>query len=83
MKKYESGGKIITKLATTAPKTYSYGVKKDDHEIEDSEFIKGKVEKRLASKELTFHNFVKSVRCCYRCIKNTSLTKEQISFRSY
>ena len=40
--KDERGGKIITKFATAAPKTHDYRVQKDDHEIEDSEFTKGK-----------------------------------------
>ena len=38
--KDEKGVKIITKSATTAPKTYGNIAQKDDHEIEDSEFIK-------------------------------------------
>ena len=40
-KNNERGGKTITKFATTAPKTYGYRVQKDDHEIKDSDFIKG------------------------------------------
>ena len=31
--------KIITKFLATTPKSYSYCLKKDDHETEDSEFI--------------------------------------------
>ena len=42
MMKDEKGVKIITKSATTAPKAYGNIVQKDDHEIEDSEFIKAK-----------------------------------------
>ena len=39
--KYERGGKLITKFATISPTTYRCRVQKSDHEIEDSEFIKG------------------------------------------
>ena len=38
--KDERGGKSITKFSTIAQTTYSYRVQKDDHEIEDSGFIK-------------------------------------------
>ena len=57
--KDEGGDKIISKFATTAPKTYGYRAQKDEHEIENSEFIKAKGVKKSASKELTFHDFDK------------------------
>ena len=63
MKKYESGGKIITKLATTALKTYSYRVQKDGLEIEDSDLIKGKRVKNSASTELTYQDLVNFFTC--------------------
>lgn len=54
-------GNIITKLATAVPKIYGYRLQKDDREIVCSEFIKGKGVKKLASKELTFHDFDKYI----------------------
>ena len=40
--KDEKGGKIITKFATTAPNAYGHRLQKDDHKMEDSEFIQVK-----------------------------------------
>ena len=57
----EREGNIITKLATTLPKTYGYRLWKDDREIESSEFMKGKEVKKFASKELAFHHFDKYI----------------------
>lgn len=37
------GGKIITNFASTAPICYSYCVKNDDHEVEESEFLRAKL----------------------------------------
>ena len=40
--KYEKCSKIIPKFAATTPKSYSFRVQNNDHEIEESEFIKAK-----------------------------------------
>ena len=45
-------------FATTAPKTYCYRAQKDDHKIEDCEFIKATAVKKSTSKELPFHNVI-------------------------
>ena len=75
--KDERGGKIITKFATAAPKTHDYRVQKDDHEIEDSEFTKGKWVAKLVSKELTSHDFDK----CVYDVTNKPIAKKQMSYR--
>ena len=69
--KDERGRKIVTKFETTVTKTYVYRVRKDDHEIVDSEFIRAKETKKSVSKELTFNGFEK----CVHDIKNTPSTK--------
>ena len=66
------------KFATTAPKAYGYRVQKDGHEIKDSGFIKAKRVKKLASKELTFHDFDKFV----KNILNKPLAKERMILRT-
>ena len=75
--KDERGGKIITKFATAAPKTHDYRVQKDDHEIEDSEFTKGKWVAKSVSKELTSHDFDKYV----YDVTNKPIAKKQMSYR--
>ena len=72
------GCEIITKLSTTVPKTNGCRAKKEDHEREDSEFIKTKGVKEFAYKELTSDDFDK----CVHDITNTPIIKEQTSFRS-
>ena len=50
--KNESKGKMITKFAATDPKTYGFRVQKDEHEIEESKFVKAKgVEKSVVYTE--------------------------------
>ena len=46
--KDERGRKIVTKFETTVTKTYVYRVRKDDHEIVDSEFIRAKEIKKVS-----------------------------------
>ena len=48
--KDEGEVKIITQFAATAPKTYCYRAQKDDHKIEDCEFIKATAVKKSTSK---------------------------------
>ena len=55
--KYEKKRKLITKFATTAPKTYGPRVQQDYQEKGGSEFIKVKRVKKSTSKELIFHDF--------------------------
>ena len=55
--KYEKKGKLITKFATTAPKTYDRRVQHDYQEKGGSEFIKVKRVKKPTSKDLIFHDF--------------------------
>ena len=55
--KYEKKGKLITKFATTAPKTYDRRVQHDYQEKGGSEFIKVKRVKKSTSKDLIFHDF--------------------------
>ena len=45
--KDKKGGKIITKFATTAPKSYSYTLQKDVQEIEDPIVYRGKRSKKV------------------------------------
>ena len=74
-----TGGKIITKFATTAPKTYNYRVQNDGHQIEDSEFVKTKTLKKSAFKEVTFHIFDK----CVHDISNIAVISYNNSNKSY
>ena len=69
----ERESNIIAKFATAAPKTYDYILQKGDREIVCSEFIKGKEVKKLASKELTFHDFDK----CVFDIRNIPIIKNK------
>ena len=58
----EKIGKTITKSATIAPKTHDNRVQKDDHEIDDTDFIKTKKVKKYAaslSKWSSVHNIRK------------------------
>lgn len=54
-----------------------YTEQKDEHEIENSEFIQAKGVKRHAFKEIIFHDFEKSI----HNIQNKPTTKEKMSFR--
>ena len=54
-----------------------YSVQKDEHEIENSEFIQAKGVKNHAFKKTIFHDFEKSV----HNIQNEPTTKEKMSFR--
>ena len=45
--KDEKGGKIITKYAAKDPKSYSYSVLKNAHEMKDLEFIRVYKSKRM------------------------------------
>lgn len=59
--KDKKGGKITIKFAATAPKSFSYCLQKDDHEIEDLEFIRTIGVKKLLSKELRSSDYEKYV----------------------
>ena len=50
--------RMNTKFVTAIRKTYGYLMQKDNHEIEDSVYIKIKVVKTSASKELTFYDLI-------------------------
>lgn len=52
--KDETFGKIITKFAGIAPKTYAYNVQNDDHKIKDAEYIRAEEVKKFTSKEKIF-----------------------------
>ena len=71
-------GKIITKFAATARKTYAHKVQNDDYEIKGFEFIKANEVKKSAHKELAFHGFDE----CVNDTTNAPITKQLTSRRS-
>ena len=71
-------GKIITKFAATARKTYAYKVQNDDYEIKGFEFIKANEVKKSVHKELAFHGFDE----CVNDTTNAPITKQLTSRRS-
>lgn len=76
--KDKKGGKIITKFAATARKTYAYKVQNDDYEIKGFEFIKANEVKKSVHKELAFHGFDE----CVNDTTNAPITKQLTSRRS-
>lgn len=73
--KDETFGKIITKFAGIAPKTYAYNVQNDDYKIKDSEYIRAEEVKKFTSKKKIFKQYVHD-------ITNIPIIKERTSFRS-